>query len=395
MSAQSFLSHGFSLLIGLIIGKRRIWPPRTLVAQDVQKIVLIRSDHLGDFILSVPAILSVRKAYPQAEIIVLANRAYHAVLESVLPDHNMTLWHSQKGVRHLVGVWWRLVHSHVDVSLDLCHGDTLAYALVCFFAAIPIRIGYDVGRHGALFTYPLLLRDANVRFESDIALQAAFSLTGIVTRQQAKPQCAASLVSRWEEALALRGIGKDSLIFGFNIGVSALNPIKAWPIRYVAELMQCIHRDYPDCAMIVLGTPEEKDYMRALEACIQHPVHSFVGKTTVADAMCLLSLCDLFIANNTGLMQLSVFLDTPTVVLNGPSSVTRWGPENTGRHTIIRKDLACNIVDCDGADCDIDFFCMQGLLPEAVYPTVKQRISKLYANTEKKETHGIYTADHE
>ncbi len=62
--------------------------------------------------------------------------------------------------------------------MELCHGDTLETALMCFLTFTKNRIGYDVGVHGFLYTDSIVL-DTELKFETEISGDIVRKLDGI------------------------------------------------------------------------------------------------------------------------------------------------------------------------------------------------------------------------
>ncbi|MEH6475704.1 MAG: glycosyltransferase family 9 protein [Sneathiella sp.] len=84
--------------------------------------------------------------------------------------------------------------------------------------------------------------------------------------------------------------------------------------------------------IIVLGAPgEEEQAMPVVEGLPQDRVINFVGKTTPLEAAQILSYCDLFVGNDSGLMHTAVAVNIPTVGLFGigkPVVYRPWGEKS-------------------------------------------------------------------
>jgi len=81
--------------------------------------------------------------------------------------------------------------------------------------------------------------------------------------------------------------------------------------------------------IVVLGAPgEEEQAMPVVNGLPKDRVLNFVGKTTPLEAAQVLSRCDLFVGNDSGLMHTAVAVDIPTVGLFGigkPVVYRPWG----------------------------------------------------------------------
>jgi len=88
------------------------------------------------------------------------------------------------------------------------------------------------------------------------------------------------------------------------------------------------------------------------------------GKTTVAEAVAIISVGDLLITNDTGPAHLGAALGTPTLVIFGPTNpLTTYPLSSTAE--IIRRPPDC--APCMLRDCPIDHRCMTAISPEHVF----------------------------
>ncbi|MEX1035191.1 MAG: glycosyltransferase family 9 protein [Sneathiella sp.] len=86
----------------------------------------------------------------------------------------------------------------------------------------------------------------------------------------------------------------------------------------------------------VFGAPgEEAQAMPVVNALPKDQVIDLVGKTSPMEAATILSQCDLFIGNDSGLMHTAVAVDIPTVALFGIGKPTVYGP--WGDHSLCLK----------------------------------------------------------
>ncbi|MCF8465771.1 MAG: glycosyltransferase family 9 protein [Sneathiella sp.] len=79
--------------------------------------------------------------------------------------------------------------------------------------------------------------------------------------------------------------------------------------------------------VVVFGAPgEEAQAMPVVNALPEQQVINLVGKTTPMEAATILSQCDLFVGNDSGLMHIAVAVNIPTVGLFGIGKPDVYGP---------------------------------------------------------------------
>jgi heptosyltransferase-2 len=87
------------------------------------------------------------------------------------------------------------------------------------------------------------------------------------------------------------------------------------------------------------------------------------GKTSLAQSIALLSICDLIISNDTGPSYIAAALDRPTLTIFGPTDDRMIRPY--GAHAeMLRYPVHC--APCMLRDCPIDHRCMTNISVEMV-----------------------------
>jgi ADP-heptose:LPS heptosyltransferase len=126
--------------------------------------------------------------------------------------------------------------------------------------------------------------------------------------------------------------------------------IKNWPLERFVQLAERLEDD--GCSILWISGPAEAD----LNVPISHPR---VQNREVSDLIYLLSRCELYIGNDSGISHCAAALNKPCVVLFGPSDPVVWrpfgsdvhilykqpvcGPCHTVQHPIAeKKELACS-----------------------------------------------------
>jgi histidinol-phosphate phosphatase family protein len=93
-----------------------------------------------------------------------------------------------------------------------------------------------------------------------------------------------------------------------------------------------------------------------------------MGRTTLREAMALLTWCRHLITNDSGPMHVASALGVPVTAVFGPTDPRVTGP--VGEHvTVIRHPVECS--PCRYRDCPIDHPCMTAVSPDEVSQSVK------------------------
>lgn len=139
-------------------------------------------------------------------------------------------------------------------------------------------------------------------------------------------------------------------------------PAKRWPVEHYAAVARV--KLAAGWQVWILGGPGEAAVGEQIRAAAGEGVLNLAGKTSIPEAVSLLSLASQVVSNDSGLMHVAAALQRPVVVLYGSTSPDYTPPLGTAV-TTLSLDLACS--PCFERECPLGHFrCMRDLRPERV-----------------------------
>ena len=142
-------------------------------------------------------------------------------------------------------------------------------------------------------------------------------------------------------------------------------PSKIWPAVYYTELAQyLLDKSYQ---VILLGSEKDKEITFNISKGCNHHAHllNLSSKTTLSEAIYLLTFCEKVVSNDSGLMHIACALNIPTLVIYGSTSHNFTPPLNQRSKTIFLHDLACR--PCFKRECPLGHMdCMHKLMPKKI-----------------------------
>lgn len=275
----------------------------------INNILAIRNDRFGEFLLNIPAIRALKEAYPQAKLTLAVSREVVELAATVECVDAVVAWDEVKGNLR-------------KYKFDLCVilNPAKEAHIACFFAGIPVRVGYD-RKWGILLTHKLKdTKHQGMRHEVDCNLELV-GLIGAKTLDK-------TFKIKVDDNLFREFIGQRIVA----IHPFTSDPVKQWPTERFKELAQRIKREL-GLKVIIVGLSQSVLDMG-------DGIASMINKTSLVELAALLKRCSLLISCDSGPMHLAASVGTPVIALfrnDLPGKTARrWGPWGEG-HLIIEK----------------------------------------------------------
>ncbi len=289
------------------------------------KILVKGNNWLGDAVMSLPALHSLRAMHPRARVSVLT-RPFLADLYRGATGVDEVILHETGSVKSWASTARKLKTHPFDAALVLPR--SFSSALLVFSARIPRRIGYACEGRTAMLTdtpRPLPPRVHRVRHFHHLLTALGEPPPVPPPRIEVLPDAAA-----WAEE-RLPGDGW----IGFNPGAT-YGAAKQWfPDRFI-ELGRRLARR---ARIAVVGGPAEAGLGGRVAAGVGGV--NLAGATDISRLAAAIARCRLFVTNDTGPMHVADAVGTPVVAVFGP---TDWivTPPFGERHTLVRHDIECS-----------------------------------------------------
>lgn len=310
----------------------------------MKKILVVRYRFIGDMILTIPFLRNLRYSYPDAQIDMLVAPNSGEVIEDCPYVNNFIYFHTTRKHKYEKGKgekksFWSYVSQLRKEKYDKAYvlKRSLSSALLCFFAGIKERIGYDTENRGFLLTKKVKYN--YIKHESECFLDV-LEADGLKVRdkylenwvQEENKQKVLDLFEKHK-------ITNDNLKVVVNI--TATNEGKVWEQSRFCKIIQYLSNT-KKAQVLFIGAPCDKELYDNLtfdeELKIQPT--NLCGEVTIKDSLALLSMVDFIIGNDSGNLHMASSVGTKVIGLYGPMPFKKWyalGENNI----LIKADLDC------------------------------------------------------
>lgn len=333
---------------------------------DYKNILIVRTDRIGDVVLTTPSIRALRLAYPQAHLAVMVTPQTRDLVEGN-PDLSEVLVYDRKGQDGGLGGFWRFVFGLRRRKFDLAviFHTKKRTNLICFLAGIPHRLGYKNDKFGFLLTKPVIdKRPEGKKHEAEYCLDL-LKHVGVQSGDLKLSVPLKKESERWaEEFLKTNNIIGACEIIAIHPDASCIS--KRWPIGKFIELIKSLLKR-GNARIILIGGTEAEPITRNIQSALSGPVIDVAGKISLSQLASLLKRCRLLISNDSGPVHVAAAVGTPVVSIFGRNqaglSPARWRPLGP-RDVVIHKEVGCEI--CLAHNCNIHFECLEAVSPKDV-----------------------------
>ena len=330
--------------------------------------ILVRATNwIGDAIMTLPAVKTIRVNFPKARITVLA-QPWVADIFSANPCVDQVL-HYHKKTNHagLTGMW-RLSRELATHRFDLAIllQNAFEAALLARLAGIPLVAGYNRDARGVLLSHAVPVTQEIKNKHQVFYYQHLMKALGLTPAENTLHVVLADSDTSWAKEFVSQ---LPKPIIGLNPG-AAYGPAKCWPAERYGEVAQKVVQQFGG-SVLVFGTQADRQAAAIIEKAAGR-VNDLTGRTTLAQAMALIGECHSFVTNDSGLMHVAAAMNTPTVAIFGSTDPVATGPFSE-RSVVVRKELVCS--PCFKTHCQGDFSCMRQILVEDVYTQVEQQLT--------------------
>lgn len=330
-----------------------------------KKILVIRTDRIGDVVLSTPVLETLRINFPSSYIAVMVSPYTRELVEGNSNVNEVIIYDKDdehRGWFSTIAFARRLARKKFDIAVMLHSTNRVNF--VAFVAGIRRRIGYD-RRAGFLLTnrFKYTKREGK-KHEIDYCLDLLRPLG--ISQVSRNPYVPVRLqdIERADRLLADFGIGKADNFALINPG--ALSPSKRWPAERFAETADRISEEF-GLNIVVVSDGKTQEMAKQVFQFARRGHINLLGKTTLGELAALLKRAKFLVSNDSGPVHLACAIGTPVISLFGRNeqglSIERWGP--VGKFDIaLQKDAGCK--ECPADNCTIGFKCLYAITVEDV-----------------------------
>ncbi len=314
-------------LVGACAGKTPSPPDLPLEFSNINSVLVIRPDRLGDVVLSTPVYETLKKEFPHLRISVLVNSA-HAGLLADSPNINRVFAFDPK---QPLNIFRQLRDEHFDLALTLHKTFSTTATFFSLCSGAKIRIGYEHQENAWVYNIRVPMQGPP-RHETENNLEILRALG--IESLHSQPR----LYFNPDETQKIANITREYRSSPDRpvVLIKSGTRIAKWGWRW--EKFRTVIEQLLESTQVwmVNGPGEEVELKKAIASMQKKP--QLLPLLRAKELALLIQECDVLLCNHTGIMHLASAVDKPVCVIFKHGEIGRWGPLNSASVVLEERD---------------------------------------------------------
>ena len=336
-------------------------------------ILIIGPSWVGDMVMAQTLFVCLKRQHPDCQIDVLAPEWSRPLLErmpEVREALSFPLGHGafELATRRRIG---QQLRGRYDQAILL--PNSLKSALVPYFAGIPKRTGWRGEMRFGLLNDIRTLDKARYPLMIERFMALAHAPGAELPKPYPEPRLAIDPASR-DAALERFGLSLDRPVLALCPGAE-FGEAKRWPAEHYAAVADARLRQ--GWQVWLFGSqkdaPGGEEIREWVTPGFEEDVCNLAGRTSLAEAIDLLSCASAVVSNDSGLMHVAAALDRPLVAVYGSTS-PGFTPPLASQVEVVRLGLECS--PCFDRTCRFGHYdCLRLLQPSLVQDALDRLVA--------------------
>lgn len=340
---------------------------------EPRNILIVRTDRIGDVVLSLPLARIIKQHYPKAKVTFLVRAYTKALVENNYFIDEVIILKEESTKILIAENIKQLKKKNFDTAIIVY--PTFKIALITFLSGIKYRVGSGYRLYSFLFNKKVYehRKDAvkhELEYNLSLLSQLGINHIGGTNNVSFDLDVNKSSLNKVESLLGSLGINNKEkfVIIHPGSGGSAVD----LPVEKFIELVKMLSDK--KIKIVLTGSENEKEICNQL--VLNELIFNLAGELNLEELIALISKCSLLIANSTGPIHIAAALDKYTFGFYPKvkvCSAKRWGPY-TEKKFIYEPEIECN--NCSVEQC-AELNCMNSINVVRVYNDIIKVLENL------------------
>jgi heptosyltransferase-2 len=337
---------------------------------EIKRILVVRTDRIGDLVLTLPMIDILRINYPDTHIAMMTKR-YTAELAGNSKNVNDVILYDEKdGLVPFFKMLGLIRRQNFDAAFVAL--PRMRIALLLWLAGIKYRVGSGFRLYSIFFNrriYEHRKHSNKHELEHNLTLLEKF---GCTLKKIEPPWINApdEKILKVRNKLKNSGVNENEKLVIIHPGSGGSS--RDWSFEKFSQLGKMM-TNLRNVKVVITGSKDEKLLVQKLQSAIGFNSIDISGELSLLEYAALSKLAKLVIGNSTGPLHIAAAVGTPVIGFFPhlkPMTPDRWGPYTSKKKVFLPQNKPDNCKKCirNKKNCE----CMDSISTDEVFQAVVQ-----------------------
>jgi len=320
------------------------------------EIFLLSPNWIGDCVMSLPAVRALKVSRPDLKIYLITKPHLSSIYKNI-KEIDEVLSFSTGNLLKSIFQNIKTLRKY-KINEGILFPNSFKSAMILRLSGVNKLTGYDRDMRGWMLEKKKIFPGKSIH-QINSYLDIINLYLGSIDKG---PFSNMLIFSKEEKRKALLILKENGFIDGEKlIGIApaaAYGTSKEWPAVNFSNLINDLSGDVKNLRFVIFGSANDENKINEISNSVSVQLIKITDKYTLRDAMSVISECDVFVGNDSGLLHVADAAGVPSIGLFGPTSPETTSPPGDLTETIY-KSVECS--PCSYRDCPIDHKCMQNI----------------------------------
>lgn len=348
--------------------------------KDKMNILLLRIDKIGDFVLSIPSILQLKRSHPKGNVDIVIDKTNYCLAKSLGIFRNIfVLDNSASKIKNISNILRKTKGKKYDYAIDLIYGTNHFSSILQLIIPAKYKIGVPVGIRKYFLTKKV--KNTGLEYEAELVYNI---LSSLITKKKGNLSLSVKVKLQFDKELkktckkikSLYGLKPNKYICIYPI-IEKLEKKRQWSLDDYTKLIKRILKISPGMKIVLTGSVKDNKYLKYITDRINNKkVVNLAGKINLLQFIYLLNECKFSLGGLTGPSHISaVICGRPTFCIVGGSPTKRWVSKDYS-YIVIKKSPLCypceHLKKCINS---VGYRCLKNLSVDEVMNSIRREIT--------------------
>ncbi|MBK6877391.1 MAG: glycosyltransferase family 9 protein [Ignavibacteria bacterium] len=328
------------VIIMAILLKRK----RRLPIENVKKILIIKLAAIGDSILLIPMLRTLKKSFPRSEITFICTKINYAVAKKtpyidkvVEIDVHSYLRSPLKFFKFIKD----LRRDKYEVIIDAGQWERIN-AIMTMLARSDFSVGFKTERQMKHYGYDSIITHTRTKHELETFLDLLVPLGINITEEDKKLEYFLNDEDfNFAHSFWFKHELEDKTVICLHPGCGENGRPREWAVENYISLGKRLVDYDENIRILITGAQLEEDRCKEIAAGIGRNTINTAGQFPLDNVVALVKKVKLIVCSNTGMLHIASCVGTKTMGLHGPTNPAKWGSYNKNA-VLIQSDKFCS-----------------------------------------------------